>query len=263
MKNLAFWFLGVVIAAGAVSCAPNANQLKKTISDNPEIIFEAIENNPSEFLATVNRAAQKAREGEEKRMMQAETESRLSEFENPKKPVIESSRAIKGNKDAPITIVEYSDFQCPFCRRGAATVEEIMDSYGDKVRLVFKHYPIDRIHPQARLASRYFEAIAKQDPKKAYEFKDKVFEAQRDLAQGESFLDEVVRKMDGVNLAKVKADAKSDEIEQIIEADRAEAESFGFTGTPGYLINGVSLRGAYPAADFREIIDKHLENMGS
>lgn len=263
MKKFIFWSVSVIFAAGLVGCAPNASQLKKTISENPDILFEAIENNPSEFLATVNRAAKKAREEEEKRMIEAESEMRRDEFANPKKPVISENRAIKGNKNAPITIVEYSDFQCPFCRRGDQIVKEVMDHYGDKVRLVFKHYPIDRIHPQARIAAKYFEAVAQQNPSKAYEFKARVFEAQKELVDGERFLDEVVKKIGGIDLAKVKAAVKSEKIEATIEEDRREAENFGFTGTPGYLINGVSLKGAYPVEDFKEIIDKHLESSGS
>lgn len=250
--------LAVVLFAGLwTGCTPNASQLKKVVEDNPEIIFNAIEKHPALFLDSVNKAAQAAREQEEKKMMDAESQARDEEFKNPKQPAIDEARAILGNKQAPITIVEYSDFECPFCRRGAATVDEVMAEYGDKVRMIFKHFPIEKIHPHAKIASQYFEAIALQDGAKAYEFKKKVFGKQEGLQEGAKFLDAVAKEV-GANVAQVKKDITSAKVEERIKADQAEAEKFGFSGTPGYLINGVSLKGAYPKDEFKKIIDQHL-----
>ena len=247
-------FLSFVMAA----CAPNASQLKKVVEENPEILFNAIEKHPQKFLETVKVAAREARRQEEDKMRQAEDQRREDEFKNPKKPVIEANRAIKGDKDAPITIVEYSDFQCPFCKRGSQTVDRIMEDYDGKVRLVFKHFPIERIHPQAKLASQYFEAIAIQDPDKAYKFKEIVFESQDEIRnRKEAFLEEAAKKV-GADLAQVKKNLNSKRVLSRIEADMKEAEKFGFTGTPGYLINGVSLKGAYPYEEFKKVIDRHL-----
>ena len=245
------------------ACAPNASQLKKVVEENPEILFNAIEKNPEKFLETVNKAARMAREQKEQKMMEDANKAREEEFTNPKKPVIQAGRAIKGNKDAPITIVEYSDFQCPFCKRGSDTVNAVMADYGDKVRLVFKHFPIDQIHPRARLASKYMIAIGQQSPAKAYQFKEDVFNAQGDLRvqtdrEAAAVLDKIAKKIGGINMSKLKADVKSDEAEKLVNEDKAEANKFGFTGTPGYLINGVSLKGAYPASEFNKIIDRHL-----
>ncbi len=253
-----FLFAGLLVAFFVTACAPNASQLKKVVEENPEIIFNAIEKNPQKFLETVNVAAREAREQEAKKMADAEDQRREDEFKNPKSPVIQADRAIKGDKDAPVTIVEYSDFQCPFCKRGASTVDRIMDDYKGKVRLVFKHFPIERIHPQAKLTSQYFEAIALQDPSKAYKFKEYVFENQEQIRDREDkFLDEAAKKA-GANLAQVKANLNSDKVLKRIAEDMKEAENFGFSGTPGYLINGVSLKGAYPYEEFKRIIDRHL-----
>lgn len=250
--------LVIAIFAGLwTGCTPNASQLKKVVEDNPEIIFNAIEKHPALFLESVNKAAQAAREQEEKKMMDAENSARDEEFKNPKQPVIDESRAIAGNKQASVTIVEYSDFECPFCRRGSDTINDVMAEYGDKVRLVFKHFPIEKIHPHAKIASQYFEAIALQDGAKAYEFKKKVFAKQDGLQDGAKFLDTVAKDV-GANVAQVKKDISSPKVEERIKADQAEAEKFGFSGTPGYLINGVSLKGAYPKEEFKKIIDQHL-----
>lgn len=228
------------------------------MEDNPDILYSVIQKDPKKFLEVVNEAAQKARAQEEQKMVEEESKKREEEFSNPKAPEIAEGRAFEGAKDAPITIVEYSDYQCPFCRRGHNTMQQVLDAYEGKVKVVFKNFPIERIHPLALPASKYYEAIALQDIEKANKFKAAIFEGQEELnSGGEKFLDAAAKKV-GANLAKVKKDMESDEVKKRIESDRAEAEKFGFSGTPGYLINGVSLKGAYPFDEFKAIIDRHL-----
>jgi protein-disulfide isomerase len=129
--------------------------------------------------------------------------------------------------------------------------------YGDKVRVVFKHLPLD-FHPMAMPAAKYFEAIALQDAGKAEKFHDEVFSNQTKLNQeGEKFLKATAKKV-GANLAKVEKDLSAESIMTRIKADQEEAKKFEFSGTPGFLINGVSLKGAYPAPEFKKIIDRWL-----
>jgi protein-disulfide isomerase len=111
-------------------------------------------------------------------------------------------------------------------------------------------------------AAKYFEAIAMQDPKKAEKFHDEVFSNQKELtADGEKYLKTVVKKV-GANLAKVEKDMNSAGVQKRIATDMEEAKKFEFSGTPGFLINGVSLRGAYPVPEFKKIIDKQLASAG-
>lgn len=249
--------LALTLTLILAGCAPSAPQLKKVMEDNPDILYSVIQKDPQKFLQVVNEAAQKARAAEEKKFQEEEQKAREEEFKNPKKPEIADNRAFAGAKDAAVTIVEYSDFQCPFCRRGAATMKQVLKEYPGKVRVVFKNFPIERIHPHALPASKFYEAIALQDIDKASKFKDYVFEHQDELPAGEKFLEKAVKAV-GANFAKAKKDAEGDEVKSRIEADKAEAEKFGFSGTPGYLINGVSLKGAYPFEEFKSIIDKQL-----
>jgi protein-disulfide isomerase len=133
--------------------------------------------------------------------------------------------------------------------------------YGDKVRVIFKHLPLD-FHPMAMPAAKWFEAIAKQDRKKAAKFHDYVFENQKDLNQGgEKFLKDAAKKV-GADVKKAEKDMNSEAVQKQIATDMEEAKKFEFSGTPGFLINGVSLRGAYPAPEFKKIIDRHLEKKG-
>ena len=248
----------LLVAAGLAACAPSAPQLRKVMEDNPDILYSVIQKDPKKFLDVVNEAAQKARAGEEQKMVEEEKNRREEEFKNPKKPEIDDTRPFKGSKDATVTVIEYSDFQCPFCRRGHSTMEEVYKAYGDKVKIMFKDLPIERLHPMAMPAAKMYEAIALQDNAKALKFKDEVFDQQDKLGSGgEKFLEQVAKDV-GANVAKAKKDAEGDAVKKRLSVDADEAAKFGFTGTPGYLVNGISIRGAYPIEEFKAIIDRFL-----
>ena len=251
--------LGLIVGAFAlVQCAPNAKQLKEAIEKDPSIVFVAIEKDPEKFIEVVNKAAQEAQKKQQEKMADDEKKQRDTEYANPLKPEIDESRPIFGKKDAPVTIVEYSDFECPYCSRGYQTVKQVKAEYGDKVRVLFKHLPLD-FHPMAEPAARYFEAVAMQGHDKAEKFHDKVFENQGELKSGkEAFLKKVAKEV-GANMAKLEKDLKDEKIAKRIAADMEEAQKFGIRGTPGFIINGISLRGALPFPEFKEVIDKHLK----
>lgn len=249
------------LALSLVNCAPSAKQLKEAVEKDPSIVFAAIEKAPEQFIEVVNKAAQNAQRQAQEKAVAEEGKKRDEEFANPLKPAVEDGRPVWGNKDAKVTIIEYSDFECPYCAKGHATVEEVMKAYPNDVRVVFKHLPLD-FHPMAMPAARYFEAVAMQDAAKAKKYYDIIFENQGDLrTKKEAFLKDAAKRA-GADMAKVAKDLNSDAITKRIEADMEEARKFNFSGTPGFLINGVSLRGAYPFPDFKEIIDRHLGKSG-
>ncbi|UOE99739.1 DsbA family protein [Bdellovibrio reynosensis] len=254
----AFKFLGIAaLALSLVNCAPSAKQLKEAIEKDPSIVFVAIEKDPEQFIEVVNKAAQNAQRKAQEKAVQEEGKKRDEEFANPLKATVEEDRAIFGPKDAKVTIIEYSDFECPYCAKGHATVEEVLKAYPNDVRVVFKHLPLD-FHPMAMPAARYFEAVAMQDHAKAKKFYDLVFENQGDLrTKKEGALKDAAKKA-GADMKKLEKDLNSEAITKRIEADMEEAKKFNFSGTPGFLINGVSLRGAYPFSEFKDIIDRHL-----
>lgn len=254
----AFQLIGIsVLALALVNCAPSSKQLKEAIEKDPSIVFVAIEKDPEQFIEVVNKAAQNAQKKAQEKAVAEESTKRDDEFKNPLKAEVADGRVIFGPKDAKITIIEYSDFECPYCSKGFATVEEVMKAYPKDVRVVYKHLPLD-FHPLAMPAARYFEAIAMQDHAKAEKFYKEVFENQGELrTKKEAFLKEAAKKA-GADLKRIEKDIKSESITKIIEADMEEARKFNFSGTPGFLINGVSLRGAYPFPEFKAIIDRHL-----
>ncbi len=251
-------FVWAALAVFLVTGCTSKQQLEKTIEENPDIVFNAIKKNPKKFVEVVNEAVRTAQETSREDEAKEEAARVEEEFKNPKKPAVEEGRVIFGNKSAPITIVEFSDFQCPYCSRGYQTVKEVQKAYGDKVRIVFKHLPLD-FHPMAMPAAKYFEAIALQDHSKAEKFHDEVFQNQKELNQdGEKFLKNSAKKV-GADMKRLEKDMNSDAVTKRIAADMEEAKKFDFSGTPGFLINGVSLKGAYPAPEFKKIIDRHLK----
>ncbi|MGZ6265262.1 MAG: DsbA family protein, partial [Bdellovibrionota bacterium] len=126
-----------------------------------------------------------------------------------------------------------------------------------KVEFMFKNLPLP-MHPMSMPAAKRFEAIALQSPEKAYKYHNEVFANQRELnAKGEKFLDEVAKKV-GANVAQMKKDMDGEKVKARIQADMQEAEKFGISGTPGFIVQGVSIRGAYPFETFKGIIDKKL-----
>lgn len=258
MKNLRNLFSGLAVAALLITgCAPNSKQLKEAIEKDPSIVFAAIEKDPEKFIEVVNKAARSAQEKGAEKAQQEEGQKRDEEFKNPLKPEIDETRAILGPKNAPVTIVEYSDFECPYCSRGYQTINEVKKAYGDQVRIVFKHLPLD-FHPKAMPAAKYFEAIARQSSDMAYKWHNLIFEGQNDLrSKGEAFMKESAKKV-GADLKKLEKDLADPKLMDRINADIEEAKKFGISGTPGFIINGVSLRGAYPFPEFKSIIDRHL-----
>ena len=249
--------VGMTFGLVGCSTATDVSKLKQVLEDNPDILANAIKKNPKPIMDALNEAAQEARKEQVENAQKAQEEARANARKSPKNPQIDDDRVIFGTnkKDAKITIVEYSDFQCGYCGRAYKTMKEILDKYKDKVRVVYKHLPLD-FHPMATPAARYYEAIALQDHKKATQFHDKIFENQGSLtSDAERFLEKTAREVKA-NMKKLKVDLESDKVKKRVQADKEEASRFGFNGTPGFLVNGVPLNGAQPLeafeAEFRE-----------
>jgi protein-disulfide isomerase len=173
------------------------------------------------------------------------------QFKNPVKVDVGNS-PVKGPKDAAITIVEFSDFECPFCTRGDNTVKEVMKNYEGKVKIAFKNLPLS-FHKNAEPAARAALAAGKQG--KFWEMHDALFANQKSL--GDAFYTKTAEGL-GLDMTKFKADMASEELKNSIKADMKQAEELGISGTPGFVVNGVMVKGAYPYEHFAKIIDRQL-----
>ena len=166
-------------------------------------------------------------------------------------------RIMRGNPDAAVTIVEYTDFQCPYCANGAQTVGALMKKYEGKINLTVKHYPLP-FHPAALPAALYFEAIAMQSPEKAWQFYDAVFADPQQLGAGEEALKKLAVSL-AVDMQKLEQMVRSPENYKKIAADKREFEQAQFDGVPVFIVNGTVLVGAQSPQKFSEIIDAALK----
>jgi protein-disulfide isomerase len=248
----------IALSRPACAAAPSADQIKEAISNNPEIILNVLKEHKKELYQIVSQAAQEEQEKSQKEAADKEKKDFEDSFKNPKIPSIPGPDRIRGAATAKYTVVEYSDFQCPYCARGFHTVEDLRQKYGASLRFIYKNMPLP-FHPNAMPAAQYFEAVARQSPEKAWKFHDKMFQNQDKL--GEQFYKDTIKDL-GLNVKKAEADAKGPEVAAKIQADIDEAKNFGFSGTPGFLVNGVPIRGAYPIEQFDTIISK-LDKKGS
>jgi protein-disulfide isomerase len=157
---------------------------------------------------------------------------------------------IRGNANAKITLLEYSDFQCPFCQRHAPTMDQLLAQYKDQVRLVYRHFPLTSIHPQAQGAAEASECAAEQG--KFWEYHDKLFANQSalDVASLKKYAGEL-----GLKQAQFDSCVDSKKYAEKVNKQAAEAQASGITGTPGTFVNDQLVKGAYPAATFTQMID--------
>jgi protein-disulfide isomerase len=158
-----------------------------------------------------------------------------------------------GPESAKVTVVEFSDFQCPFCSRVTPTLNEIEKAYGDQVRIVFKHLPL-RMHTKAPAAHAAAEAAHRQG--KFWEMHDKIFANQRELTEAK--FAEYAAELE-LDVEKFKQDSASADVKKKVDSDAREAASLGVSGTPGFFINGRFLSGARPFDSFKTIIDEELK----
>ena len=252
LRVIVYSAICLVLAA----CSPSAQQLKKVMKENPSILHEAIEADPKGFFDVVQKVQSKAREQSMAQQMDEEFKRVMEEMKSPKTVEIDEARASHGTSSAPITIVEWADFNCGHCSTAAQTMTKVAEEYGDKVRIIYKHLPI--LAPESRLGAQYMEAIALQDKSKAWEFHKKLFAGQREFREGkEKFLKELAKEV-GADLAKVQKDLKNTAVTKRIESDIAEAQKYEFNGTPGFMINGASIHGSYPFDFFKKVIDSVL-----
>lgn len=252
--NLLVVFLSAAMITSCTSDEKMKDQISKILKDDPKILTEAIEKHPAEFIEALQKAAKNAQEEMGKKRDEDEKKKLEESFDKPLVAEIRSDESIRGPKDAPLTLVEYSDFECPFCSRGYETVQALLKKYDGKIRFIYKHLPLS-FHEQAMISAKYYEAIRLQDEKKAFAFHDEIFKNQRKLKNGEAFLQATAKQV-GADLGKLKKDLNSEAVTKRIEADTKEAGGFGMQGTPGFLLNGVPVRGAYPPEFFVNIVDE-------
>ncbi|MBL7664981.1 MAG: DsbA family protein [Bacteriovoracaceae bacterium] len=178
-------------------------------------------------------------------------------FKKPSRPVFEvqvGDAPVTGNKDAKVTIVEFSDFQCPFCARGAEIVGELKKKYGSKIKIAFKNFPLP-FHNQAKQAAVAGLCAHEQKADKFWDMHDKMFGDQTKLdAEGLK----AAAKAIGLNTDKFAECLASNKFEAKVEQDIETGKSLGIRSTPTFFVNGKLVSGAQPIEVFTELIEEDI-----
>lgn len=159
-----------------------------------------------------------------------------------------------GPSNAPITLVEYGDYECPYCGAAYLIVEELLQDFGDSLRFVFRNLPLADAHPHAEKAAEMAEAVGMQGM--FWEMHDVLYENQRKLSDEalESYATRV-----GADLEQVRKDLDGGEPERRVEADFESAIRSGANGTPTFFVNGIRYDGSWQYEEFADYLQKVLD----
>jgi protein-disulfide isomerase len=165
---------------------------------------------------------------------------------------VEAKGPSRGPTNAPVTIVEFSDFQCPYCGREYPVIERLLKEYDGKLRLVFRHYPLD-FHPFAQKAAE--AGACAQDQGKFWELHDKMFSNQAKLAVADL---KGYAKSLGMDATKFDKCLDSGEKKPLVDDDLKAGTAAGVSGTPAFFINGIFINGAQPYEHMKQAVDREL-----
>jgi protein-disulfide isomerase len=167
---------------------------------------------------------------------------------------IKNSEYVRGNVNSTVAVIEYSDLECPFCLKHNATMEQIFSEYKDKVKFVFRHYPLS-FHEEAFKAAMSVECAGEQG--KFWEMHDSAFAANESGTMGVDTWKAAAKKF-GLDVAKFNSCLDGDKYADKINNDIAEGSAAGVSGTPATFINGDFIEGAYPYETVKAKIDAAL-----
>jgi protein-disulfide isomerase len=244
----------LIRAEGAESLNPTDTDIATWYNSNPDRVRGRALAEVSDQIADLLR-----RERFEISAKQLESrltkESDVKVFFEPYRFTLDDRNApAKGSAKAPVTVVEFSDFQCPFCQRFSRTLNEIERVYRDSVRIVYRQFPIESIHPFAVRAAE--ASLCANEQGKFWELHDAMFEDQSRLA-----VPDIVAKASrvGIDAGRFQTCVDSRKYSQQVQHDLSEAQRLGLSGTPAVFVNGIELRGgAVPLEVLTAAIDKEF-----
>ena len=245
-RRLVFGITAVLATFICMPAAATAQMAPVTEDQLREFVKQVIRENPKLLYDTIN---DYLREQQQEKQEQAMEEA----LENRVETRVADHNPARGPEDAKITIIEYTDFQCPYCSRGDKIVHNLLRKYRGKVRRVYKNKPLES-HEEALPAAK--AAMAAHIQGKFWEYHDQLFKYSRDLDDEMyvRFAEEL-----GLDVDKFNKDRASDKVAKWIEADLAAAEKLDITGTPAFILNGALISGVRPMTFFSEMIDRLLK----
>ncbi len=189
-------------------------------------------------------------------MGKLKVDAEIAYFLEPPRADVAATGPSKGPDDAPVTIVEFSDFECPFCSRVNPTLDQVREEYGDQVRIVFRQFPL-RIHPNAPKAAE--ASLCAHDQGKFWEMHDLMFEEQKQLAVADLKAKAARLELDTEQFDQCLDSGK---YQGQVQADMQEGARAGVSGTPAMFVNGRLVSGAVPFQQIADVIDMELARGG-
>lgn len=178
-------------------------------------------------------------------------------LEPPRVEVASDGFPAKGPEGAPVTIVEFSDFECPYCSRVLPSIEQVIENYADSVRVVFRQFPLNSIHPRAQKAAE--ASLCADDQGKFWEMHDAMFARQKELAVPQ--LKEMALEL-SLDAEAFGTCLDSSKYAAQVATDLQDGQAAGVSGTPAMFINGRFLNGAVPYETLAAIVDEELQRQG-
>ena len=227
-----------------IGCSPAQSAGGNSVDPKfKEQVLQVIRENPQAIVDSVQ-----AYQQQQQQSLKASQESFLQTMKtNPKSAIGDAPTT--GSASQQIVLLEFSDFQCPFCARAHDNVKQFMAKHQDKVTLAYKHFPLTSIHPQALPAAK--AAWAAQQQGKFWEYYSALFEGQKQL--GEPFYGAIAQKLN-LKVDKFNSDRNSPAAEAAIQKDVQLAQQLGIEGTPFFIMNGKTFSGAVELSEMENIL---------
>lgn len=176
---------------------------------------------------------------------------------------VSSGDWVKGNPEAKLTIVEYSDLQCPACYAYYPVVKQLIENYGDDIRVVYRHFPLSQIHPNAELAAKATEAAGLQG--KFWEMHDKLFDEQYAWANLSNAKEAFTGYAQELNLDvdRFSADLEGKDVERAVEEDYQSGNASNVSGTPTFFVNDQQITSPQGYEPFAQLIEEKLAELNA
>jgi len=240
-------FISFILFFTGCQNKPAKEEIGQYIKENPNLILEILKDHPQEIFEI-------AQTGQQIKSNRALAERRDKELKNPITFHNQQSRFFKpgATVDAPVQIVLFSNFQCPFCKKSAQLIDQISESYPGKVNILFRHLSSDSLSFQQALL---FETVGLENPEKAWKLHDFMFNNQKEIRKDQSILKQELKKM---GLELTSKDIENPKALSHLQSDNEEAQRLHINRTPTLFVNGITITGQDFLKDMVGIIEKSL-----
>ncbi len=247
IKLLGFIFSCFILLSWSMPVLANTNTLE---IENTNIINSKLEAEVLQIIRNHPEIVKEALQAEQQQQKKQQETLQLIKLEIKQNPsnVIGESPVI-GATEKKIVLIEFSDFQCPFCAKAHKTLKQFMAKHQNEVTLVYKHFPLTSIHPEAMSAAKAAWAASKQG--KFWQYQDVLFAKQNKL--GERLYINTAKKLK-LDLSQFNEQRNSEEVNAVIKKDKELAEKLGIKGTPFFFINGETFSGAVPLSKMESVL---------